>query len=421
MAREVFEAHDLAFSGRPPLYAARKLSYGFLDVAFAPYGEHWRQARKTCVLELLSLKRVRSFRAVREGAVASLVATIERQSGTATINLSRLVHSLGSSVMRRVVFGDERAGRGRRGGELRDVLEETQKLLGGFCVADFFPWLGWCNWVTGLERRLRKNFEELDGIYSQVIDEHLNDMSAAAASGRPPAYDEDLVHVLLRLQKDHTHGSTFSSMDHIKALLTDMFIAGTDTSSAAIIWTMTELVRNPTVMNKAQQEIRTVVGDKPTVEESELELLDYLKLVVKEALRLHPPAPLLVPRETTGACSVGGYDVPAKTRVFINAAAIATDPTNWEKPTEFRPERFLGSGIDFRGHNFELIPFGFGRRSCPGMNFAVLQVELILANLLHCFDWELPIGMAAKDLDLDEAFGLTVHKKNDLCLLAKSR
>ncbi|KAK4851611.1 hypothetical protein QYF36_016767 [Acer negundo] len=153
------------------------------------------------------------------------------------------------------------------------------------------------------------------------------------------------------------------------------------------------------------------------VEEDHLPKLIYLKSVLKEALRLHPPAPL-VPRETIHACTVGGYKIPARTRVIINIKSIGTDRKHWENPLEFRPERFLNSSIDFRGPNFEMLPFGVGRRGCPGMNFAIPYIELALANLLYRFDWKMPPGMTSEDLDMEEAIGLTMHKKTPLCLAA---
>ena len=171
-------------------------------------------------------------------------------------------------------------------------------------------------------------------------------------------------------------------------------------------------------MRRAQNEVRGVVKGKEVVEESDLSELVYVKLVVKEALRLHPPAPLLVPRETTEDCRVGEYEIPSGTRVLINAKAIATDPEYWEHPFEFRPERFLNCSIDFKGQNFELIPFGVGRRACPGINFAIPLIELALASLLYSFDWELPPGMRIEDFDMEEAPGITMHKKTLLFLMA---
>lgn len=198
-----------------------------------------------------------------------------------------------------------------------------------------------------------------------------------------------------------------------------MFIAGTDTSSATLVWIMTELIKNPSTMRKAQEEVREFAKVKgKVVQEINLSKMVYLKLVVQEALRLHPPAPLLIPRETTETCIIGGYRVPAKTRVFINAKSIATDPNYWENPNEFMPERFLNRDADFEGQSFELVPFGAGRRGCPGTNFAIMLVELALANLLYWFDWELPEGMGVENIDMEEAVGITMHKKTPLCLVA---
>ena len=204
----------------------------------------------------------------------------------------------------------------------------------------------------------------------------------------------------------------------LDSTIQDMFVAGTDTSSATLVWIMTQLIKNPSVMSKAQEEVRRVVQGKGTVEESDLPKLDYLKMIIKETFRLHLPVPLLIPRETTETRTVGGYEIPAKTRVFINATAISMDPQVWEDPEEFKPERFLNSAIDFRGQHFELLPFGAGRRGCPGTNFGVLIIELALANLLFSFNWRLPDGIKAEDIDMEEAIGITVHKKTPLCLVA---
>jgi len=197
-----------------------------------------------------------------------------------------------------------------------------------------------------------------------------------------------------------------------------MFNAGTDTSATTLLWTMTELVRNPAMMRKAQEEVREAAKGKSQVEETDLLGLIYLRSVIKEALRLHPPLPLLVPRETIEDCKIRGYEVPRGTTVFINVTAISTDPKSWENPEEFRPERFLNSSIDFKGQNYEFLPFGSGRRGCPGINFGVVIVELALANLLHRFDWKLPEGMSIEDVDMEEAYGLTTRKRTPLCLIA---
>ena len=180
---------------------------------------------------------------------------------------------------------------------------------------------------------------------------------------------------------------------------------------------MSELVRNSKVMKKLQHEIRSTIIGQDQVKENEIEKLPYLKLVVKEALRLHPPAPMLLPRETMSHFKLNGYNIDPKTRIHVNAWAIGRDTDSWKNPEEFCPERFMESNIDYKGQNFELIPFGAGRRICPGVNMGIATVELTLANMLMCFDWKLPNGMKEEDLDMEEEFGITVSKKSPLQLL----
>lgn len=200
-----------------------------------------------------------------------------------------------------------------------------------------------------------------------------------------------------------------------------MFVAGTDTIFTALEWIMAELMRNPKVMEKVQEEIKGVVKGKARVSEEDIVEMIYLKAVIKEALRLHPPIPLLVPRESTEHVKLHGFDIPEKTRVVINAWAIGRDPKSWERPEEFMPERFLNSEVDFKGQHFEFIPFGAGRRGCPGIMFAISTIELAAAALLHHFDWKLPDGMRTEELDMSESSGLTVHKKTSLLVQATPR
>ncbi|KAG6635049.1 hypothetical protein I3843_11G015100 [Carya illinoinensis] len=408
MAREIFKTHDRVFSGRPVLYAAKSLSYNLSAVSFAPYGNYWREVRKIVILELLSAKRVQSFQSVRDEEVAHMLDSVSLSSGP--VNLSELTLSLANNIVCRVAFGKKYdGGESDSKSGVHQTLRETQDLLGGFCIADFFPWMGWLNKFNGLEERVEKNFRQLDEFYEKVIEEHRSSK---------PENDEDLVAVLLRIQKDSNQELPLH-IDQIKAVLTDMFIAGTDTSSATIVWIMSELIRNPSVMQRAQVEVREIVKGKQKVEESDLLKLIYLKSIVKEGFRLHPPAPLLVPRETTESCTIEGYHIPAKTRVFFNAKSIGEDPKYWKNPKEFRPERFLDSSVDFRGQHFELLPFGAGRRGCPGIQFATQLIELALANLLHRFDWEMADGVKREELDMEEAVGITMHKKVPLLLVAK--
>lgn len=200
-------------------------------------------------------------------------------------------------------------------------------------------------------------------------------------------------------------------------LFQDIFIAGTDSSVTVIEWAMAEMMKNPRVMEKAQAEVRQAFDKNGNVDEIGLHELQYLKLVVKETLRLHTPLPLLLPRECGERCKILGYDIPKGSKVIVNAWAIARDPWYWNDAESFYPERFLDSSIDYKGNYFEYIPFGAGRRICPGMLFGMANIELPLAQLLFHFNWKLPNGEQNNDLDMAENFGGSVRRKNDLFLV----
>ncbi|XP_028799814.1 cytochrome P450 71D10 isoform X2 [Neltuma alba] len=199
---------------------------------------------------------------------------------------------------------------------------------------------------------------------------------------------------------------------------TDVFFGGTETTASTIDWAMSELLKNPKTMKEAQEEVRRVFGDKGYVDESELHQLKFLGAVIKETLRLHPPGPL-VPRENSESCVINGHEIPPKTKIIINIWAMGRDPKSWNNPEIFEPKRFLDTMVDynFKGSNFEYIPFGAGRRICPGLVFATSGLELALSNLLYHFDWKLPKGMRLDELDMDEAFGAAIRREKDLILV----
>ncbi|KAL5998279.1 hypothetical protein ACLOJK_009218 [Asimina triloba] len=409
LASDVMKTQDLDFCNRPTFVSFKKLSYNFANISFAPYGDYFRDMRKVCNNELLSLKKVHSFGFIREEEVARMIASISGSAASSKpANLTELMFALTSTVVCRAAFG--KSYRSGLQGNFHGIFEETQAWSGAFFVADYFPWLGWMDLITGQRGRLEKFFWKMDAFYEQVIEEHLD-----PSRQRQKDEVEDLVDVLIRVQKDLN-----LSRDHTKAVLTDIFIAGTDTGAATVVWAMTELIQKPRVMKKVQDEIRRIVGNKGKIEESDLHRLEYPKLVVMETFRMHPPAPLLVPRETTRPCKLNGYDIGPRTLVFVNALAIGHEHESWENPGEFWPERFIGTTIDYKGRDFQLIPFGAGRRICPGMHFGTVTVELALANLLYSFDWELPPGMKKEDVDMSELPGITVHKKTPLLLVPTS-
>ncbi|XP_061369663.1 cytochrome P450 71D9-like [Gastrolobium bilobum] len=180
---------------------------------------------------------------------------------------------------------------------------------------------------------------------------------------------------------------------------------------------MSELVKNPSMMERAQAEIRRVFDGKGHVDEANLHELKYLKSVIKETLRLHIPAPFLLPRECTERCEIKGFEIPAKSKVIVNAWAIARDQNYWIEAEKFCPERFLDSSVDYKGLDYQFIPFGAGRRMCSGVTFGIANVEIILANLLFHFDWKMPNGNKPEDLDMTEIFSLSLSRKYDLYLI----
>ncbi|KAK1319275.1 Cytochrome P450 71A1 [Acorus calamus] len=420
-AEKIMKSHDQFFSSRPQSSIANRLLYGCKDLAFAPYGEYWRQMRKVCVLHLLSVKRVQSFRCVREEEVANMVAELRSLSSSSggpvggAVNLSEALVALTNDVFCRVAFGRKF---NRSGGTNRfhAMLAEYLNLLGTFDVGDFIPSLFWVSGLNGFDARVKKSVEELDTCFERMIEEHIQCRRDGGGDER-----ENILDVLFALMQNDSSIGVALSRDSIKALILDMFVAGTDTVHTAIEWAMAELIKHPETMKKARDEVDRTIGLGSVVKEDDIETMNYLKMVVKEALRLHPPLPLLVPRESTEEVELFGYNLPSKMRIFINAWAIGRDPESWEDPEEFYPERFANIAVDFKGNDFELIPFGAGRRGCPGIHFAMPTIDLVIASLLRYFDWELPEGRRGEELDMEEGTGITVHRKSRLLVIAKPR
>jgi cytochrome P450 len=412
-AREIMKIHDLVFSSRPKLSLARRLLYDSKDVAFSPYGEYWRQVRSICVLHLLSNKRVQSFRSVMEEETALMIDNVRSRSPSSSlINMTDMLVSLTNNIVCRVALGRKYDGAGE-GKSFRELLAGLVELLGVSNVGDFIPWLAWINSITGLNAKVDKVAKEMDEFLGGVVEERMNRCKQENGDSKQEE-TQDFVNILLEIQRENALGFSFQS-DTVKALLLDMLGAGTDTTSTALLWTMTELLRHPQVLKKLQNEVREIARGKPNVTDDDLDKMHYLKAVIKEALRMHAPVPLLIPREAIQDVRVMGYDIAAGTQVLINAWAIARDPLTWEDPEEFRPERFLNNSIDLKGHDFEFIPFGAGRRGCPGILFAMNVNELALANVVHSFDLSLPCG---EDLDMGEVNGLAIHKKTPLIVVA---
>ncbi|XP_027358651.1 cytochrome P450 71A1-like [Abrus precatorius] len=407
VAKEIYKTHDVAFSNKPQTTAVKIIMYGCMDVAFAPYGEEWRQKRKICVLELLSLKRVRSFQSIRDEEIAEMLDTIREACGSkrSCVNLSEMLIETSNNIMSRCVLG-QKYDTPEGGESFGELGRKMMKHLATYSVGDFFPWLGWVDVLTGQIAEFKSTFCALDGFFEQLVVQRKR-----MNRGDGQSDNKDFVDILLQIQEGRKHDFQLTHND-VKAILMDIFAGGSDTTSTLLEWIFAALLRNPDTMKKAQEEVRRVVGHKSQIDENDLNQMNYLKCVIKETLRLYPPAPLLIPRETSSDVKVKGFDIPSKTRVFVNAWAIQRDPEIWDRPEEFLPERFEKlPEVDFRGQDLQLIPFGSGRRGCIGISFALTSTEYMLANLLYWFDWKLPESVSAQDVDMGEIWGLTVIKK----------
>ncbi|KAL0456880.1 UNVERIFIED_CONTAM: cytochrome [Sesamum latifolium] len=414
VAKEALKYNDLAFSSRPSTIASRKVAYNNSDIAMSPYTDYWREMRKLVVLRLFTLKQVNSFRPAREEEVARMVKEISRRADAQQpVNINEIALSLSSRMISRFALGksyDEENGPEKR--RFDRILQLLQVVSVEIFFGDYSPWLGVIDRLLGKVSQLEKAFKDLDSLYEELIAEHLS-------PNRPESMNGDILDMLIQLREDRS-SSVRIDWDHIKGVLMNMFVAGTDTTAATITWAMTALIKKPQVLNKVQQEIRSVVGKKGNVSEYDIQKLSYFKAVVKETLRLYPPAPLSLPRLTIKTSVIDGYEIEPNTIVYVNVWGISRDKDFWENPDEFLPERFLNSSVDFKGQDFGFLPFGSGRRVCPGMTLGIAEVEVSLANLLYSFNWELPPGMVEDDVDLDFLPGITIHKKNALHLMANS-
>ncbi|CAM0955707.1 unnamed protein product [Alopecurus aequalis] len=411
-AREIMKTQDLAFASRPITPTGKVLLGDSPGLVFAPYGEAWRQLRRICTLELFTPRRVRSFRPVREEEVGRLLRSLALSSSPeAQVNLSELISAYVADSAVRAVIGSRFKG---RDAFLR-ILERRIKVAPAQFLPDLFPSSRLALFVSRMPRQMKRERREMMEFIGTIVHEHQESSRAGTAGD-----DEDFLHVLLRIQKEGKLDPPLTD-DDIKTVIVDIFVASSETSSTVMQWAMAELMRNPRVMRKAQEEVRRVLNGENVVTEESLGGLRYLDLIIKEVLRLHPPVTTLLPRECRTPCKVLGFDVPAGVMVLVNAWAIGRDPAYWDQPKEFSPERFEGGAVDFKGTDFEYIPFGAGRRMCPGMGFGLANMELALASLLYHFDWELPDGTEPGKVDMTELLGITTRRRNHLLLVPTLR
>uniref|UniRef100_A0ACD5V4Z1 Uncharacterized protein n=1 Tax=Avena sativa TaxID=4498 RepID=A0ACD5V4Z1_AVESA len=407
-AREILKTHDANFATRPWNTTTRLLRADGEGLVFARYGALWRQLRKLCVVELLSARRVRSFRRAREEEVRRLVDAVANSAASGVaVNISELITAAVAGSTMRSLVGD----RFERREEFLEALAEIIKVGSGFSLDDMFPSWKLASAVGGMTRRAvanhRKTYELMDCVFRQ----HQQRKEAVVADSVTKDDEvEDLVDVLLRVQKEGGLEVPLTT-GNIKAVILDLFNAGSETSAITLQWAMSELMRNPPVMQKVQSEVRNSLRGKLKVTEDDLADLKYLKLVIKETLRLHSVLPLLLPRECQETSTIMGYHVPKGTTVFVNAWAISRDPKHWDDTETFKPERFDNIMVDYKGTDFEFVPFGAGRRICPGITFAEANMELVLAALLYHFDWKIPGKALPSEIDMTEDMGISVRRR----------
>ncbi|XP_037438954.1 premnaspirodiene oxygenase-like [Triticum dicoccoides] len=410
-AREIMKTHDVTFATRHMGPLVRRVFKGAEGLVFAPYGDAWRQLRKICTVELLSIRSVHSFRPVREDEIGHLLRSVASEASA--VNLSERIATFVADSSVRAIIGSRNANRDT----FLRLLNEGLKTIPGMNLPDMFPSSRLAMRLSRMPSQIERRRGTILSFMDTIIQER-QEKRAAAATG---IEEEDLLDVLLRLQKDMDSQYPLTALN-VKSVMIDLFVAGSETSSTMLQWAMAELMHNPTVLRKAQEEVRRELAGHDKVTEDGLTNLHYLRLVIKETLRLHPAAPLLLPRECRSPCEVLGFAVPKGAMVLVNAWAIGRDPKHWDAPEEFIPERFQQQGgRDFKGTDFEFLPFGAGRRMCPGMAFGLAPIELALAALLFHFDWELPGREAPEEMDMTEAAGITTRRRSDLLLIAVPR
>ncbi|KAL0925667.1 hypothetical protein M5K25_004032 [Dendrobium thyrsiflorum] len=411
IVEEVIRNNDLVFATRPMSKLLDVLSYNQNDIAFAQYGESWRQKKKLARTHLLSSQRVKSMSFDRAEEVSLLLEKVadETSRGNGVICLTEILNSYVTNVVTRVVLGSWITKEKKT--VLSELSHESSTLFYEVFFEDFFPNLKWLDVVWGSDRKLENYKKKWDSLFDEIIKNHGHE--SKEVNGKNSTY---LMGTLLDLQNDSSLGFVLTN-DHIRGLTMNMIIAGIDTTSATLDWCMAELVRNPEVMKKVKDELRKTAHGEDMISEELLGQLSYMKVFIKEVIRLHPPAPLLLPRESLQECQIKGYNIPKQTRLVINAWAFGRDESYWEAPEQFKPERFFDCTVDYKGKDFFFIPFGVGRRICPGMDFSMAIIEIALANLLHRFDWSLPSGITIEDMDMDEGGEVISFRKQKLELV----
>ncbi|KAJ4755264.1 hypothetical protein LUZ62_028136 [Rhynchospora pubera] len=412
-ARAFLKTLDAQFANRPTVVSATDITYNYQNMVFSNYGNKWKLMRKMASLHLLGAKALAGWAPVRRDEMGRVLkemcdaAADKKPVVVPELLVCCLANIVGQVTLSKRVFSAQ----GEESNKYKDMIVELLTGAGLFNIGDFIPALAWLD-LQGVQAKLKGIHDRFDAMITKMLDEH--SATAKKREGRPDFID------LIMANRVGDDGETITDTN-IKGLIFDLFTAGTDTSSIITEWALTEMIKNPQVLKRAQEEMDEVIGRERRLEESDISNLPYLQAVVKEAMRLHPSTPLSLPHFSYEECEVNGYYVPKNTRLLVNIWAIGRDPDTWEDPLEFKPERFLSgptAKVDPLGNYFELIPFGAGRRICAGKLAGMVFVQYFLGTLVHSFDWRLPDGEV---LNMNETFGLALPKAVPLKAMATPR
>ncbi|KAK7315310.1 hypothetical protein VNO77_33850 [Canavalia gladiata] len=426
-AKECFTTNDIAVSYRPNLVACEHMTYNRAMLGFAPYGHYWREMRKNVSTGLLSDHRIDLLNHVRISEVQTSTKELydawsqrKDKNDFLLVEMRQWFKEMAFNMALRMIVGKRYFGETAVVGKEEaqkclKALREYMRLMGAFSVADAVPFLRWLD-IGGIEKAMKENFKELDSVVAEWLEDHRNKRGLNDGKGKS---DEDFMDVMLSML-DGTTIDGFDANTIIKGTSMAMILGATDTSSANHIWALCLLLNNPHTLEKVKEEIDSHIGKERFVTESDMNKLVYLQAVVKESLRLYPPSPLSGPREFREDCKFGDYQVKKGTRLITNLWKIQTDPNIWPDPLEFKPERFLTTHkeIDVKGRHFEFIPFGSGRRICPGISFGLRSSHLTLANFLHSFE---VTKTSSEPIDMTSAVEITNIKVTPLQVLIKPR
>ncbi|KAL9228967.1 hypothetical protein vseg_004491 [Gypsophila vaccaria] len=408
IAKEMFSRHDLVVSGRHIPCTGRVGDHDKFSMVWQSVGPKWRELRKIVTVHLFTSQRLDAGQTLRQEKVNQLVKYVQQCCDNClAVDIGKAGFTASLNLLSNTFFSiDLTSHESSYSQEFKDLVSDFLEKMARPNLSDIFPILKPFD-LQGIIKNFTCHFYKLTGVIEEIIDDRLNDETS---------FKDDVLSTLLKLAKVEE-----VSLNDIKHLFMDLFLAGTETSSSTLEWAMTELLRNPNKMSKAQKEIDQVIGPNRPVQESDISYLPYIQSIIKETLRLHPPVPLLAPRKAETDVQLCGYRVPKNSQIFVNVWCYSRDPTIWRNPLEFEPERFLGRDIDVKGRDFELIPFGAGRRFCPGYPLAFRMNHLLLATIIHSFDWKPSDGLCPLDIDVEETFAFSLHKSRPLLALPLPR